>query len=147
MAASRDEWHNPSIKTPSPTWPTSPSHIVFPSFPQPFPFTMFSAYLDLAAIPSDAHSRTHRQQPDRDHHLHGPYHHLLSDVLRSPSAFRSLSLIVSHTDEGPCRDGYTVELVNISNINDIYAQMGTFSITKPVSSSVSVVNGVCQSEW
>ncbi|PBK79279.1 hypothetical protein ARMGADRAFT_1093300 [Armillaria gallica] len=75
---------------------------------------MFSAYLALAAVPSDAHSRTHHPQPDRDYHLYGPHHHLLVDVLRSlPSA-----------------DGYTIELVNTSNINDIYAQTGPFFVSE-----------------
>ncbi|PBK92366.1 hypothetical protein ARMGADRAFT_1081158 [Armillaria gallica] len=69
--------------------------------------------------PSDARSRTHHQQSDRDRHLHGPHHHLVADVLTSlPSA-----------------DGYTIELVNISNINYMYAQTGTFFVSEPVGSS------------
>ncbi|PBK70188.1 hypothetical protein ARMSODRAFT_866734, partial [Armillaria solidipes] len=30
----------------------------------------------------------------------------------------------------PVQDGYTIELMNISNINDIYAQTGTFSVSE-----------------
>ncbi|KAK0445269.1 uncharacterized protein EV420DRAFT_1648407 [Desarmillaria tabescens] len=45
-----------------------------------------------------------------------------------------------------CRDGYTTELMNISNINDIYAQTSTFSISEPVSSSASTLSTGSASE-
>ncbi|KAK0435015.1 hypothetical protein EV421DRAFT_1661638, partial [Armillaria borealis] len=42
------------------------------------------------------------------------------------SSIGSLSLTLPQI---PAEDGYTIELVNISNINDIYAQTGTFSVS------------------
>jgi hypothetical protein len=35
------------------------------------------------------------------------------------------------------RDGYTLQAVNITNINDVYAQTGQFSVGAPLSSSTT----------
>ncbi|PBK79278.1 hypothetical protein ARMGADRAFT_1093299 [Armillaria gallica] len=67
-----------------------------------------------------------------------PFPHYFPFLSPNPSfhdTVTSTGPIIIHI---PLEDGYIIELVNISNINDIYAQTGTFSISEPVSSSALV---------
>ncbi|KAK0186155.1 hypothetical protein F5146DRAFT_1069529 [Armillaria mellea] len=104
---------------------------------------MFSAYLALAALPLTLVHGLTISNPTETVTSTGSHHHLLINqsfnnqyaiANNVDSSLGSLSLTLPQI---PAEDGYTIELVNISNINDIYAQTGTFSVAEPVSSSAS----------
>ncbi|KAK0435018.1 Ser-Thr-rich glycosyl-phosphatidyl-inositol-anchored membrane family-domain-containing protein [Armillaria borealis] len=119
---------------------------------------MFSTYLALAALPLTLVHGLTISNPTETVTSTGPITISWQTSSGDPSvfsielinqSFNSQYAIANNVDSSlgslsltfprslPSADGYTIELVNISNINNIYAQTGTFSVSEPVSSSAS----------